>query len=98
MDYLNIIEIAYRLVFISNNYRYCLVSFPSIRVLFYYSDCIVERESIRRKTRSLDKKAWTYVKELNHKKQKTETWKENLRPVRSQSDIHKATPKPPLAS
>ena len=48
------------------------------------------------KLEPIKKKAKSFAKELEHDKQSTKTWKENLRRVRSQIDLHKAPLQPPL--
>lgn len=56
--------------------------------------------ALERDIEALEKKATFFWNELNQNdpdpRQTAKTWRENLRQMRSQSDMHKAVPKPPL--
>ena len=45
---------------------------------------------------AIKKKAKSFAEELEHDKESTKTWKENLCRVRLQNDLHKAVLQPPL--
>ena len=50
------------------------------------------------KLEAIKKKATVFMKELEQDKRNTKTWKENLRQVCSQNDLHTALPQPSLVS
>ena len=48
------------------------------------------------KLEPIKKRAMSFTEELEHDKERTKTWIENLRRVCSQNDLHKAVLQPPL--